>query len=138
MVEYNRFRVHLFNILREISSMRLYIEDPKKMTILDLDGLKLEVEEGDSLSNGMLDQLIREHKITASMATSIMNDSTYTYDISTKLIDMGMVLFAARAMELKAAERDLALDDAELDAVARDLETEEQASVNQTETRGVA
>ncbi len=138
MGEYDRFRVQLGTILRELSSLKLESEDSENVTLLDLDGLKLEAEEGDSVSNGMLDRLIRENKITAAMATSVMNDNSYTYDISTKLIDMGMVLFAARGLELKAAERELTLDEDELNAVAKDLEAEETASANLNETRGAA
>ncbi len=132
MEEYNQFRVQLGNILRELSALRLESEDPENVTLLDLDGLKVEMEEGDVVANGMLDRLIREDKITATMATSVMNDSAYTYDISTKLIDMGMVLFAARALELRAAERDITLSEEELDAVVKDVEAEEQTSFNET------
>ncbi len=130
MEEYNRFRVQLATILRELSALRVEGEDPENITLLDLDGLKVEMEEGDVVSNGLLDELIREDKITATMATSVMNDSAYTHDISSKLIDMGMVLFAARALELRAAERDMALSEEELDAVVKDIEEEEKASSN--------
>jgi phosphate:Na+ symporter len=130
MEEYNRFRMQLGTILRELSALRVESEDPENITLLDLDGLKMEMEEGDVVSNGMLDELIRENKITAEMATSVMNDSAYTYDISSKLIDMGTVLFAARGLELRAAAYDMALSEEELNAVRKDLE-QENASINE-------
>jgi phosphate:Na+ symporter len=102
--------------------------DPENVVILDLDGLKAEMEEGDIVSNGMLDKLIRGGNITEEMATSLMNDSAYTYDISTKLIDMGEILFAARALEMRADERDIALSEDELDAIVKDVEAEENAT----------
>ncbi len=130
MQEYQLFRIRLGNILRELSALRLNIDDLENVAILDLDGLKAEMQEGDIVANGMLDKLIRENKITGDMATSIMNDSSYAYEISEKLIDMGMVLFAARALELRADEHDIALSEEELDAVVKDIEAEENTSSN--------
>jgi len=128
--EYALFRARLGNILRELSALRLNMDDPENVIILDLDGLKAEMQDGDSVANGMLDQLIRDNKITGEMATSIMNDSSYVYDISAKLIDMGMVLFAARGLELRAEEQNMALSEEELDAVVKDVEAEENTPAN--------
>ncbi|MEJ1334428.1 MAG: hypothetical protein RPU37_00065 [Candidatus Sedimenticola sp. (ex Thyasira tokunagai)] len=63
------------------------------MSILSLDVIKLEMEENDSTVNGMLEALIREEKITPLMATSLMNDSAYAYDVTGNLVQMGEVLF---------------------------------------------
>jgi len=128
--EYDLLRVRLGNILRELSALRLGIDDPANVVILDLDSLKAEMESGDIVANGVLDKLIREDKITGEMATSMMNDSTYTYDISTKLIDMGMVLYATRALELRADMHDMALSEEELDAVVKEVNAEENATAN--------
>ncbi len=130
MKEYELFRIRLANILRELSALRLNMDDPENVVILDLDGLKAEMREGDIVANGMLDRLIRENKITGEMATSIMNDSSYVYDISSKLIDMGMVLFAARGLELRAEEQNMALSEEELDAVVKEIEAEENTPAN--------
>jgi len=128
--EYALFRARLGNILRELSALRLNMDDPENVIILDLDGLKAEMQDGDSVANGMLDQLIRDNKITGEMATSIMNDSSYVYDISAKLIDMGMVLFAARGLELRAEEQNMALSEEELDAAVQDVEAEDNTPAN--------
>ena len=128
--EYDLFRIRLGNILRELSALRLGIDDPANVIILDLDGLKAEMESGDIVANGVLDKLIREDKINGEMATSMMNDSTYAYDISTKLIDMGMVLYATRLLDLRADERDIALSKDELDAVVREIQAEELNSTS--------
>lgn len=128
--EYELFRVRLANILRELSVLRLNMDDPENVVILDLDGLKAEMRDGDVVANGMLDRLIRENKITGEMATSIMNDSSYAYDISAKLIDMGMVLFAARGLELRAEEQNMALSEEELNAVVKDIAVEENTPAN--------
>jgi phosphate:Na+ symporter len=130
MKEYQLFRLRLGNILRELSVLRSTMDDPENVVILDLDGLKAEMRDGDIVANGMLDELIRDDLITGEMAISIMNDSSYAYDISSKLIDMGMVLFAARGLDLREEERDMALSDEELDAVMNDIETEENTPAN--------
>lgn len=128
--EYDLFRLRLANILRELSILRLSIDDPENVVLLNLDGLKAEILGDDIVADGKLDELIREHQISGEMATSIMNDSSYTSQIGSKLIDMGSVLFAARALELRADERDLALSEEELDAIVKDVEAEEKLSAN--------
>ena len=123
--EYELLRLRLGNLLRELSALRANEDDPENVVILDLDGLKAEMRDGDIVANGMLDKLIRGDLISGEMAISLMNDSSYAYDVSSKLIDMGMVLFAARAMELRQEERDMALSEEELEAVVKGIEAEE-------------
>ncbi|MCU7917799.1 MAG: Na/Pi symporter [Candidatus Thiodiazotropha sp. (ex Epidulcina cf. delphinae)] len=124
--EYNKFRLQIGNILRELGELRVQSEDPENLTILNLDGLKAEVEEIDVVANGSLDHLIREDLITERMATSIMNDSAYAFDISKNLIDMAEILYAARALDLREAERDIALDDDELEEIIDEVKAEER------------
>ncbi|MCU7846864.1 MAG: Na/Pi symporter [Candidatus Thiodiazotropha sp. (ex Lucinoma kastoroae)] len=125
--EYNKFRLQIGNILRELGDLRVQSEDPNNITILNLDGLKAEIEEIDVVANGSLDHLIRENLITEEMATSIMNDSAYTFDISKNLIDMAEILFAARALDLREAERDIALNEEELEEIIEEVEAEEKS-----------
>ncbi|MEW8040898.1 MAG: Na/Pi symporter [Candidatus Thiodiazotropha endolucinida] len=125
--EYNTFRLQIGNILRELGDLRIQSEDPDNITILNLDGLKAEIEEIDVVANGSLDHLIRENLITEKMATSIMNDSAYTFDISKNLIDMAEILFAARALDLREAEQDIALNEDELEQIIEEVEAEEKA-----------
>lgn len=125
--EYNKFRLQIGNILRELGDLREQSEDPNNITILNLDALKAEIEEIDVVANGSLDHLIRENLITEEMATSIMNDSAYTFDISKNLIDMAEILFAARALDLREAERDIALNEEELEEIIEEVEAEEKS-----------
>ncbi|MEJ1462791.1 MAG: Na/Pi symporter [Candidatus Sedimenticola sp. (ex Thyasira tokunagai)] len=126
--EYNKLRLHLGTILRELGELRQQSEDPENITILDLDSLKAEIEEVDVVANGSLDHLIREALISEEMATSMMNDSAYAYDISKNLIDMAEILYAARALELSEAERDIALSDAELGKIEEEIRAGEAKS----------
>ena len=49
------------------------------------------------------------------MATSLMNDASYAYDVTKNLVQMGEVLFAIGDQAMKDAERSLVLDDDEIE-----------------------
>ncbi len=110
--EYNQIRARLGSVLRHLSAAHEGIDDPSM--VLSLDTIKVEMEENDTTANGMLETLIRENKISAAMATSLMNDSAYAYDVTKNLIQMGEVLFASGDQIMKEAERAIALDEDEL------------------------
>jgi phosphate:Na+ symporter len=61
--------------------------------ILLLSKTKLQMEKYDKMANEKLDELIRQGNISLPMATSLMNDSAYVYDISKHLIEMAEIIF---------------------------------------------
>lgn len=96
--EYNLIREKLGTMLRRVERIR---ENPKDETLLTKFALaKRELEESDALINGTVDDLIRSNKITASMGTSLMNDSRYAYDIGLKVIQAIEILFIRESEEL--------------------------------------
>ena len=105
--EYNRIRVQLGEVLRRLSEAQ---QDEEGTSVLSFDTLKVEMEEEDTTRNGMLESLIRDKKITAAMATSLMNDSAYAYDVAKNLVQLGEVLFAKGDLALRHAEQAIALD----------------------------
>jgi len=109
--EYNKIRIQLGDVLRQLG------EAGEGGDILSLDNLKLEMELNDSTLNGTLEKLIRNDHITAEMSTSLMNDSSYAFDVTKNLVQMGEVLFARGDLEMKNVERSLALDEDELEEV---------------------
>ena len=113
--EYNKIRVYLGNVLRQISELQENLGDD--IAIFSLDTLKLEMEENDITANGVLDVLIREARITPQMATSLMNDSAYVYGVSKDLVQMGAVLFASGDQAMKDAEREIHLDEDDIDEI---------------------
>jgi len=117
--EYNSIRVQLGEVLRRLAEARNEPDDPT--SVLSLDAIKLEMEENDSTANGILEVLIRESRITAPMATSLMNDSAYAYDVAKNLVQMGEVLFASHDPEDRDIAQELALDEDETDQMAMDL-----------------
>ncbi len=111
--EYNKMRVHLGEVMRQIAEAQKESDDPT--AVLALDRLRLEMEENDATVNGTLEHLIRENSITAEMATSLMNDSGYAHGVAKNLVQMGEALFASGDLSMKEAERELSLTDEELD-----------------------
>ncbi len=67
--------------------------------------------------NGRLDHLIRDNLITADMATSLINDGTYTRDVANNLITMARILFTPYEPGLKEIEDDIALHEDEIEAI---------------------
>ncbi|MCP4286763.1 MAG: Na/Pi cotransporter family protein [Gammaproteobacteria bacterium] len=114
--EYNSIRIQLGMVLRRIAEAASELGDAT--AVLSLDTIKLEMEENDSTANGILEVLIRESRITAQMATSLMNDSAYAYDVAKNLVQMGEVLFSSYDPDQREIERELALDDDEAEALA--------------------
>jgi len=120
--EYNSIRVQLGEVLRRLAEARNEADDPT--SVLSLDAIKLDMEENDSTANGILEVLIRESRITAPMATSLMNDSAYAYDVAKNLVQMGEVLFASHDPEQREIDQELSLDEDEAEQIAMDAVAE--------------
>jgi phosphate:Na+ symporter len=69
------------------------------------------MEGEDIIANGTLDRLIREQRITPDMATSLMNDSAFSYDIQNNLINAAEIVFA----NLYSTEKDMELTEVDAD-----------------------
>ncbi|MEJ2454013.1 MAG: Na/Pi symporter [Candidatus Thiodiazotropha sp.] len=121
--QYNRIRFQLATVLREMTAIRS--ESPAGVSPLSLDAVKLAIEEDDIISNGELDRLIRDNAISAEMATSLMNDSAYAYDVADNLIQMGRVLFVSPGYEALDVESELILNEEEMSEL---LEEEQKPS----------
>ncbi|MCU7835793.1 MAG: Na/Pi symporter [gamma proteobacterium symbiont of Taylorina sp.] len=115
--EYNKIRLHLLLVLRGLE------EAKEGDDILSLDNLKFDMELNDTTTNGTLEELIHSDKITAEMATSLMNDASYAYNLTDKLVQMGEILFVAGDLEMREAERSLALDKDEMKEILESQES---------------
>ena len=113
--EYNKLRLELAEVLREIEFVRS--EGSDTSTILSLDALKLKMKENDIALNSRLEKLIRDKSITPVQATSLMNDSNYVYSVTKNLVKMGEVLFSSESSDVKEAEEMLKLEDHELESL---------------------
>ncbi|MCP5300512.1 MAG: Na/Pi cotransporter family protein [Chromatiaceae bacterium] len=115
--EYNKLRVGLGGVLRNIEAVRADEEDVT--SVLALDRVNVEIEQHDAELNRKLEALIRDRHITAQMATSLMNDSAYSYDVARNLVQMGRVLFARGTAGMREAGRSIALEEDEVAELAR-------------------
>ena len=88
--EYNNLRINIAKIVNIINELK----NTNNIKILtQLEELKEDIKQLDDLRNNKIDTLIRENKISKKMATSLINDSAYTYNISKKLIEIAMILW---------------------------------------------
>ncbi|MEJ2621058.1 MAG: Na/Pi symporter [Candidatus Thiodiazotropha sp.] len=113
--QYNKLRLQLAVVLRELAEV--LGDEVEGVSSLSLDSIQVVLEEGDVTANGELDRLIREDSIRAEMATSLMNDSAYAYDVANNLINMVRILFAPVDQESRDAESALILNEEEISEI---------------------
>ena len=111
--QYTNMRMNLAEILRNIELIDQTQEDDT--IVLLISKLKVHIEKNDIISNGTLDTLIRKSLITNEMATSLMNDSSYTYDISKNLIAFAEIIFISSTSDLKKLDSDILIDENEVE-----------------------
>ena len=117
--EYNKIRIRIARLLRLIGRLK---NGEEEFDILDLDEIKLASSEGIAATIRKLDKMIRKGKITADMATSLMNDLSYSKSIIKDLIFASKVLFGDLDTEIRDVETVLALEEEEI----RELTTADQ------------
>ncbi len=106
--QYNEARTLIATILRAIEQ----IEHDKEASLQTLEKLKAEIEQSDIVEDGTLDGLIREGRITPEMASSLINDSGYTLNISRRLVDAGLIVLRDRTYDyLRALDGEPPVED---------------------------
>lgn len=111
--EYNLIRKHLVELLRVVHKISISMHKDEVMTLISK--AKLHAEKNDIFANGTLDNLIRHGLIPNEIATSLMNDSTYVYEISQNLIAMAEVLFLNAFVDENDMSKMLIIDDDDMD-----------------------
>ncbi len=115
--EYNKLRFLIVRVLREIEASRATPEDDTQVIPLQLDPLKLEIEEKINRISSGLDRTIRKNLVNVRSATSLMNDISYCKDTCWDLIEAGLVLFSSSDRVDQNAEQSVALDEHEIAAI---------------------
>jgi len=108
---YDLLRLQIANTVAAIELIRS-TED--NSSVIMLDQLKLELLHHDRNINAEIEQMIRSGKISANMATSLINDSAYTYNICDQLIQVCETLYVIHNPNFTLAQRSVALDDDEI------------------------
>lgn len=103
--EYNLIRLTLGKLLQKAHKIK---KDPEnKMLLVKFVSLKTILEDNDTLITGTVDNLIRDKKITPSMATSLINDSSYAYKIGEKIISIIESLYIYENNEMNEIYKEL-------------------------------
>ncbi|MDH3631563.1 MAG: Na/Pi cotransporter family protein [Gammaproteobacteria bacterium] len=92
--EYNNLRKMILKILRLSRKARLAKLDKKFMA--KASDIRDHVDKYDVLMNGTIDRLVRDHLVSAEMATSLMNDSSIAIQIARDLVDVSSLLYLQR------------------------------------------
>ncbi len=131
--EYNQLRIRVALLLRQLEQIRS--DDQDDNSLLSLDEIRLSLLEWDKRQNLRYYQLIREGKITPEMGSSLINDASYVDDIHNSLLAMASTLFSQAAERHRSSvERELSLDDAELDEILGAAEQARQQQLKQERT----
>ena len=117
--EYNRLRQRIAKVMRRLDRIRASGET-SSTSILSLDALKLTLEKNMGLLHERMNELIREGKVSAEMAISLMNDSNYTYSIIHNLIQINHNHLKSEEGSETEAEHMIALNREEIGSVLAD------------------
>ncbi|HZH85914.1 MAG TPA: Na/Pi symporter [Brumimicrobium sp.] len=100
--EYETLRRFVAQTLREIYNLK---KNPaSESTLSNIEELKRNATTRDLLLSGRFEYLIREHKISSSMASSLANDSTDVNAVVLKMIESAELLYIESDHLLKLAE----------------------------------
>ncbi len=113
--EYNTIRSNIAGALRIIDRLR---EGRPDVDVFDLDENKLDAKEDRDKTIDNLDRMIRKRKITAEMATSLMNDLAFSKSIIRDLTRTAKILFSDKNVEMHDLEEALGLEEEEIRVLA--------------------
>ncbi|BHH83066.1 Na/Pi cotransporter family protein [Desulforhopalus sp. 52FAK] len=89
--EYNALRERIASIVRDIDRIRQNPDDLTCLTHIELS--RSQVDTFDNEITRKISDLLRDDKIDVFMASSLMNDSSFTRSISRRLLDVAAVLW---------------------------------------------
>lgn len=113
---YDHIRLRLAKLLRELRILTEQADHSSSdIMALSLDALKVSQEKMSQTLLDELDDMIRHQRISASVATSIMNDDTYVNDIANSLLQAVRVLLTHHH---HSATQHMQLNDAEIQQLA--------------------
>lgn len=113
---YETLRLHVVSLLQEVS--RISAQEDPALALLMVDGMKVGIEQRDTEMNETLDRFIREDRISAMTASSLMNDSGYVRELGHALVTTLEGLFVADLPDEARDEYSLRLGDNMIQEVA--------------------
>jgi phosphate:Na+ symporter len=119
---YDELRTEIARIAVEIR--KLGLSDPEDRSALWLDQERAQVEENARTTSRRVDALIRKRALSATAATSFMNDSGYAYGAMRDLIEAARSYYIERESAMAEVERLLSLDEEELNEMVTEHRSE--------------
>jgi len=113
---YNGLRTEIARILVEIE--KLDRAAPEDRSRLWLDEERVHVEKDNRDTNKRIETLIRDGRISAKVATSFLNDSSYAYGAMRELIEAGRTYYVAADSAIAEVEKILEIEDEDLETPA--------------------
>lgn len=110
---YDNLRTEIARISVEIRKLEL--TEPENRSALWLDQERAQIEDASRSTTDRVDMLIRSGQLSATAATSFMNDSTYAYSAMRDLIEAARRYYIERDSSMAEVERLLSLDEEELE-----------------------
>lgn len=89
--EYNNIRIYIANTIDTINMVKENEDEIDTLSSIEL--LRESVKSLDNIKNSRIDTLIRENKIDSKMATSLINDSSFAYEVTQKLLQAATILW---------------------------------------------
>ncbi len=89
--EYDNLRVYIAKTIDTIEKVKEHDDELDVISTIEL--LKESTKALDNIKNSRIDVLIRENKIDSKMATSLINDSAFAYDVTQRLIQVARILW---------------------------------------------
>ncbi len=113
--EYVEMRRHIALLLHELHQV---LTAPGENPMVKMDELREGIERHDILNNGRLDRLVGKKKISPAMATQLMNDSYYAFEISKNLIAIAVTVYKPFDRTEHQLDEELHLSDDEIAGMA--------------------
>ncbi len=92
--EYDKLRIKASKVLRETYLLRK--DNEPEMRLAKLEKLHKKIEADSIFTNGTIDKLIREQKISSSMASSLINDADTVSSMIENFIEIAVMLYGKK------------------------------------------
>lgn len=113
--EYNQLRYQIAMILREIYRLRGDEDIDHAIAILEMDELKAEIQSAHADLDVRITGILRDDRITPTMATSLLNDFNYVDETSRHLLDTAQALLVSHTDLVAEAAQEVVLDEDEIE-----------------------
>lgn len=110
---YDALRIGIARIIAGIRDLE--DADPRERSTLWLDHERAQIEEHARSTTRELESMIRRNELSATAATSFLNDSGYAYGAMRQLVDAARSYYAERDTSMAEVERILQLEDEEFE-----------------------